>query len=78
VTGALFVKITSSLEEHVPLVTVHLNVILLPAIKLETPVVGLVGVVMVAPFAVPTIVQRPLPTEGVLAANVNAPLLHCA
>jgi hypothetical protein len=77
VTLALFVKTTSSLEEHVPFVTVHLNVTELPAVKPVMPVVALVGVVIVAPFAAPTIAQTPLPTEGVLPAKVNEPLLHC-
>jgi hypothetical protein len=78
VTLALFVKTTSSLDEHVLFVTVHLNVTELPAVKPEIPVVALVGVVIVAPFAAPTIVQTPLPTEGMLPAKVNVPLLHCA
>jgi hypothetical protein len=78
VTLELFVRTTSSLEEHVPFVTVHLNVIELPAVKPVIPVVALVGVVIAAPFAAPTIVHKPLPTDGMLPAKVNALLLHCA
>jgi hypothetical protein len=77
VTFALFVKTTSSLDEQVLFVTVHLNVTELPAFKPDTPDVALIGVVIVAPFAVPTIVHKPLPTEGVLPAKVKEPLLHC-
>jgi hypothetical protein len=79
VTSALFVNTTSSLEEHVPFVTVHLNVTDVPAAKPETVVVALDnGDAIVAPFVAPTIVHKPFPTEGVLPAKVNAPLLHFA
>jgi hypothetical protein len=78
VTLELFVKTTSSFDEHVPLDTVHLKVTELPAVNPVTPVVALVGVVIVAPFAAPTIVQRPVAgLVGTLPANVNEPLLHC-
>ena len=74
----LFVKTTSSVEEHVPLVKVQRNVTELPAVKPVTVVVALLlGAVIDAPFAAPIIDQIPLPTEGVLAAKVNVPLLHC-
>jgi hypothetical protein len=78
VTLELFVKTTSSFNKHVPLDTVHFNVTELPAVKPVTPDVALVGLVIVAPFAAPTIVQRPVAgLVGTLPANVNAPLLHC-
>jgi hypothetical protein len=79
VTDELLVNTTSSLEEHVPFVTVHLNVTEVPAVKPETLVVALVvGAAIVAPFVAPTIVHKPFPTEGVLPAKVNAPILHFA
>jgi hypothetical protein len=75
----LFVKTTSSLDEHVPFVTVHLNVTLFPAVNPVIPDVALVGVVIVAPFAAPNIVHKPVAgLVGIFPANVNEPLLHCA
>jgi hypothetical protein len=79
VTGALFVKMTSSFVEHVPFDTVHFNVTVLPTVKPVIPVVALVGVVIAAPFAAPTIVHKPVAgLVGILPAKVNEPLLHCA
>jgi hypothetical protein len=77
VTLALFIKITSSLDEHTPFDTVHLSVTEVPAVKPVIPVVSLVGVVIVAPFAAPTTVHKPVAgLVGTLPANVNEPLLH--
>ena len=72
-----FVK-TISLEEggQAPLEIVQRKVTEAPFDKLKTVDVALFGVVIVAPLEAPIIVQRPVPTEGVLPAKVNVPLLH--
>ena len=73
----MLVKMTSVAEvPQPPFVIVQRKVALCPRIKPVTFEVGLVGVAITAPFAAPIIVQRPVPTEGVLPAKVNAPLLH--
>jgi len=57
-----------------PLVTVHLNVTLLPA---ATPVIVVVGDKVVVIVADPlTIDQAPVPTTGVLAAMVKVDVLQ--
>ena len=48
-----------------------------PAFKPDIEVFGLEGEIIFAPLAAPTKLQKPVPTEGVLAAIVNEPLLHC-
>ena len=70
---------TISLEEagQAPLEIVQRKVTEAPFAKLKTVAVGLFGDEMVAPLFAPIIVQRPVPTEGVLPAKVNVPLLHC-
>jgi len=77
ITGvALFVKTTSSETTQGPSVTVQLSVTEVPA---GTPVTAVVGEDGVAIDAEPaTTVQSPLPEDGVLPANVNDPLPHCA
>ena len=57
----------SALGGQVPFVIVHTNVFT-PVVKPVTPLVGLVGVVTTPVPAVT--VQSPVPTVGVLAANV--------
>ena len=64
---ALRVMITSSIEEQLPLTIVQRNVFA-PTPKLVMPEVGLLGVV-IEPEP-PTKVHVPVPTEGVLPANV--------
>jgi hypothetical protein len=75
VGGLLFVKITSSVAAvQGALVTVHLNVALVPAGTPVTPEVGEDGVVIVA---VPlTTVHVPVPAAGAVAASVKLPLLQ--
>ena len=70
------VKITSSVEEQVPLVAVHLKITLVPKFNPVTVDVGLLGVVTTEPFAAPITVQAPVPTEGVVAAKVKLPILQ--
>ena len=60
-----------------PLEIVQRKVTEAPFAKLTTVAFGLFGEDMVAPLFAPIIVQRPVPTEGVLPAKVNVPLLHC-
>jgi hypothetical protein len=70
--------ITRSSDEvaQLPLLMVHRRVAELPAARPVTVVVLEVCVVM---LAVPLISdQSPVPTEGLFAAMVNEPLLHCA
>ena len=74
--AALLVKTTSSNTTQGPSVTVQSNVAEVPA---GTPVTADVGDDVVVIDAEPaTTVQRPLPEVGVLPANVNDPLPHCA
>jgi hypothetical protein len=63
------VNTTSLVVVQVPFVMVHLSVAVAP-VATVTFVAGLVGVVMVA--APETIVHKPLPVPGALAAMVKA------
>ena len=73
-----FERLTSLVEAaQTPLTIDQRTVIFCPAVKPVTVVVGLLGVVIVAPFVAPIIDQVPVPTEGVLPAKVNVPLPHC-
>ena len=76
VTVISFVRVVLLFPVQLPLVTVHFNTAGVPG---TTPVIVEVldaGVVIVA---VPlTNVHKPVPGLGLLAAMVNAPLLHCA
>ena len=78
VTILPLVKTTSSDALQTPFVTVQIKVTEVPAFNPVTVEVGLLGVVIIAPFVAPGIVQTPVPTEGVLAANVNELLVHLA
>ena len=75
---ALLVSITSSKLVHDPLVIVHLNVTLLPAVRPVTVLVADEGVVTVAPLAAPMMLQAPVPVTGMFPAKVKLPLLHCS
>jgi hypothetical protein len=76
---ALLVKITSSVVGvHTPLLMVHRKVTLKPAFNPVTVLVLLVGVVMLAPLAAPTIVHNPELMVGALPVSVKLPLLHCS
>jgi len=76
---ALFVNTTSSvLGVHTPLLIVQRNVTLFPAVNPLTALLFAEGVVMLAPFAAPTIVHAPLPAAGMFPASVKFPLLHCS
>ena len=67
-----FVKITLSLDVQIPLVTVHLNVALVPT---GTPVIVVLALVAVVILAVPlTTVQTPDPETGAVAAIVKLPV----
>ena len=57
-----------------PLVTVHLKITLVPKFNPVTVEIGLLGVVTTEPFAAPTTVHAPVPTEGAVAAIVNVGL----
>src|SRR5260221_97665 len=73
------VSTTSSvLGVHTPLLTVQRNVTLFPAVNPLTALLLAAGVVMLAPFAAPTIVHAPLPAAGMFPASVKFPLLHCS
>ena len=73
-----FERLTSLVEAaQTPLMIDQRTVIFCPAVKPVTVEVGLLGVVMVAPFVAPMIDQVPVPTEGVFPAKVNVPLPHC-
>ena len=66
--------VTSSKALHVPLVTVHLTVPVVPAASPVTVVVGEPGVVMVA---LPLIYDHtPVPTDGALCVIVKLDVLH--
>ena len=75
---ALLVSTTSSKVEHIPLVTVHLNVILKPAFNPVTVLVVEVLSVMLAPFAGPTTVHNPVAVtgKGAVAFKVKLAELH--
>jgi hypothetical protein len=76
---AVLVRTTSSvLGVHTPFEIVHLNVTLKPAVRPVTVLTFDVGVVIVAPFAAPMIVQSPELIVGALPAKVKLPLLHCS
>ena len=72
---ALLVSTTSSkLGVHTPLLIVHRNVTLLPAVRPVTPLTFEAGAVITVPFGAPTIVHNPELTVGTFPANVNIPL----
>src|ERR671922_10194 len=76
---ALLVKVTSEvLAAHTPLDIVHLSVTLKPALRPVTVVLFKSALVIVAPFAAPTILHWPVPLAGTFPANVKLPLLHCS
>ena len=76
--ATILVKIISLVEGgQAPLEIVQRTVTEAPFAKLTTVAFGLFGDETVAPLFAPIIVQRPVPTEGVLPAKVNVPLLHC-
>ena len=77
--GAVILVKTISLVEggQAPLEIVQRTVTEAPFDKLKTIAFGLFGEEIVAPLFAPIIVQRPVPTEGVLPDKVNEPLLHC-
>ena len=76
------VSVTLELAEHVPFVTVHFNVVGVPATTPVTVEVLEVGVVMVTPVHPLVQVHKPLPVAGLppelglFAAKVNELLLH--
>jgi hypothetical protein len=75
VVGSSFIVITTSSDEvHVPLDVVHLNVADVPGTSPVSPDVAEAGVVIVA--APLTTVHKPVPTPGVLPANVAVVELH--
>ena len=73
---ALFVNITSSKFEQLPLVMVHLKVTTLPALRPVTVVVGEVVLVMVA--APDWTVHNPVPITAAFPARVKVLVLHCS
>ena len=54
---------------------VHLNVVLFPAVKPVTPLVGEAGVVIVTAKPLNTL-QDPVPTPGLFPARVKLLVLH--
>ena len=77
VVGASLISTISSNESaHGALLMVHLKRTDVPACKPVIVVVRLVGLVMVAPFAAPTMLHIPAPMVGKLADIVNEPLLQ--
>ena len=72
------VSTTSSKLVHDPFVIVHLNVTLLPAVRPVTVLTSEDGVVMVAPFAAPMMLQVPVPVTAVFPAKVKFGVLHCS
>jgi len=75
VGDALFVTVTCDDDVQSPLVIVHCNTVLLPAVTPVTVLVLDVGVVIVPGPLI--IVHNPLPTLGLLPANVKVLVLHC-
>ena len=73
---ALFVNTTSSKLVQDPLVMVHLNVTLFPAVRPVTVLVADDGVVTTAPLAAPITVQAPVPVTGAFADKVKFAVLH--
>ena len=72
--ATVFVNTTFDVEAGQPaLVIVQVNVAA-PTTPTEAADVGLAGVATVATPPVVTTLHAPVPTEGVLAANVNAPV----
>ena len=77
VVGASLIKIISSKESaHGALLMVHLNRTDLPANNPVIVVVRLLGLVMIAPLAAPTILHKPEPIVGKLADMVKELLLQ--
>jgi hypothetical protein len=73
-TSLLINNTSSVVGVHVPLLTVHLNVAVVPT---GTPVTGLVAEDDVVMLAVPpTTLHAPVPVPGAVAPNVKLPLLH--
>ncbi len=70
------VRTTSSKLEHVPFVIVHRSVTLEPAFNPVTVLVAEEGVVTVAPFAAPTMLQAPVPVTGTFAPRVKLTALQ--
>ena len=58
------------------MVIVHLNVTVLPAVKLVTPLVFELGVVIVMPGLAPDTLHAPVPVVGLFPANVKLLVLH--
>ena len=75
---ALLVNTTSSKVEQDPLLIVHLNVTLFPAVSPVTVLPADAGVVIVAPLAAPWMLQAPVPVTAAFAAKVKLPVLHCS
>ena len=75
---ALLVSTTSSKLVQDPLVIVHLSVTLLPEVRPVTGLLAEEGVVIVAPFAAPWMLQTPVPVTAVFPAKVKFPVLHCS
>ena len=75
---ALLVSTTSSKLVQDPLVIVHLNVTLKPALRLVTVVVAELMLVITAPFAAPWMVQVPVPGAAAFHARVKVDVLHCS
>src|SRR5688572_7574898 len=76
VTCLLFVRDTSSKDEHAPFTIVQRSTAVVPA---GTPVTVEVALAEFVIVAVPLCnVQVPVPTEGEFPASVKLPLLHCA
>jgi hypothetical protein len=76
VAVALLVKTNSSMLEQEPLVMVQRKVTLLPVERPVTVLIAEAGVVMTAPLADPTTLQRPLPVVGAFPARVKLAELH--
>jgi hypothetical protein len=74
--ASLFDKVTSSVLVQAPLVIDQRSVTEVPRFKPVTVEFSCVGELIEAPFAGPTKVHCPVPTDGELAASLNAPLLQ--
>ena len=55
---------------------VHRKVTVLPAVKLVTPLLFALGVVIVIPGSTPKTLHAPVPVVGLLPANVKLLVLH--
>jgi hypothetical protein len=73
---ALFVRTSSSELEHDPFVIVQRSVTLLPIVRPVTVLVREEGEVIVALFADPTILHKPVPVTGAFALSVKLPVLQ--